>query len=92
VKEGESTAGQSFTANVFPGRIAIRHDRRMKLLPPNSAVSAKPNESGYAMIDGRYQSHDSRNLVGEAIIWIEQQVDEVEQNALAAGIAARHFF
>jgi hypothetical protein len=39
-----------------------------------------------------YQSHDPRNLVAEATIWIEQQLDEIEQNALAAGIAAPHFF
>jgi hypothetical protein len=60
---GEITAGQSFTANVSPGRLLIGPDRRMKPLPPNPE---KPNGIGYAMLGG----HDPRDLVAEAIAWI----------------------
>ncbi len=78
---GEITAGQSFTANIYPGRIVIGNNRRMRPLPPNPAAPAKFNEIGYAMFGGHYQGHDPRNLVADAIAWIEQQLDQIEQDA-----------
>jgi hypothetical protein len=81
LKMGEITAGPSFTANVYPGRIVFGPDNRMRPVPPNPAVPTMPNEFGYAILGGHYQSHDPRNLVAEAITWIEQQLDEIERNA-----------
>jgi hypothetical protein len=84
LKEAELTVRRIFQDSLHDGiGLADSFDgQRLPLLAPRSPPPT--SICTYQMKSGRFAEQDPRDLVGDAIVWWEKQLDDIEQKAAAS--------
>jgi hypothetical protein len=85
LKEAELTVRRLFQASLQDGTL-FADNLDGQQLPQQLAPRAPPPTSicTYQMKSGRFEKQDPRDLVRDAIVWWEKQLDDIEQKAAAS--------